>query len=224
MGIVTNQSFKNTITTYLGFGIGAINTLFLYTNFMSDTYYGLVGFILSTANIMMPLMAFGTQNTLIKFYSTYKTRNSINSFLTLMLLLPLVVIVPVGLIGYYAFDLISDLLSQKNPIIKDYVWLIFISAIAFAYFEIFYSWTKVQMQSVFGNFMKEVFHRVGVMILLFCLYFEWIDVVEFIYAVVGVYLLRMMVMKLYAYYIRRPVFRLDRLPNSRALQVQIVLF
>jgi O-antigen/teichoic acid export membrane protein len=217
MGIVTNQSFKNTITTYIGFGIGAINTLFLYTNFMSDTYYGLVGFILSTANIMMPLMAFGTQNTLIKFYSTYKTRNSINSFLTLMLLLPLVVIVPVGLIGYYAFDLISDLLSQKNPIIKDYVWLIFISAIAFAYFEIFYSWTKVQMQSVFGNFMKEVFHRVGVMILLFCLYFEWIDVVEFIYAVVGVYLLRMMVMKLYAYYIRRPVFRLDRLPNTREI-------
>jgi len=214
MGIVTNQSFKNTITTYVGFGIGAINTLFLYTNFMSDTYYGLVGFILSTANIMMPLMAFGTQNTLIKFYSSYKTRNSINSFLTLMILLPLVVIVPVGLIGYYAFDLISDLLSQQNPIIKDYVWLIFISAIAFAYFEIFYSWTKVQMQSVFGNFMKEVFHRVGVMILLFCLYFEWITVTEFLYAVVGVYLLRMMVMKLYAYYIRRPVIRFDRLPNN----------
>jgi len=215
MGIVKTQSFKNTITTYIGFGIGAINTLFLYTNFMSDTYYGLVGFILSTAYIMMPLMAFGTQNTLIKFYSRYKTRNSINSFLTLMLFLPLLLIVPIGLIGYYCFDLISELLSQKNPIIKDYIWLIYISAIAFAYFEIFYSWTKVQMQSVFGNFMKEVFHRVGVMILLFCLYFELITVIEFIYAVVGVYLLRMMVMKLYAYFIRRPVIRFDRLPNTR---------
>jgi len=167
MGIVINQSFKNTISTYVGFGIGAINTLFLYTNFMSDMYYGLIAFILSTANIMMPLMAFGTHNTLIKFYSSYKTRNSINSFLSLMLFLPLLLIIPIGLIGYFAFDFISDLLSQKNPIIKDYVWLIYISAIAFAYFEVFYSWTKVQLQSVFGNFMKEVFHRVGVMILLF---------------------------------------------------------
>ncbi len=213
MGIVKNQSFKNTITTYVGFGIGAINTLFLYTNFMSDTYYGLIAFILSTANIMMPLMAFGTQNTLIKFYSSYKTRNSINSFLTLMLFLPLLLIIPIGMIGYYSFDFISDLLSQKNPIIKDYVWLIYISAIAFAYFELFYSWTKVQMQSVFGNFMKEVFHRVGVMILLFCLYFDVITIEQFIYSVVGVYVLRMMLMKLYAYYVRRPVFRLDKLPN-----------
>ena len=215
MGIIKNQSFKNTITTYIGFGIGAINTLFLYTNFMSDTYYGLIGFILSTANIMMPLMAFGTQNTLIKFYSTYKTRNSMNSFLTLMLFLPLLLIIPIGLIGYYAFDVISGLLSQKNPIISDYIWLIYISAIAFAYFEIFYSWTKVQMQSVFGNFMKEVFHRVGVMVLLFCLYFEMLTIDEFIYSVVGVYILRMIVMKLYAYYIRRPVFRFDRIPNIK---------
>ena len=114
MGIVKNQSFKNTITTYIGFGIGAINTLFLYTNFMSDTYYGLIGFILSTANIMMPLMAFGTQNTLIKFYSSYKTRNSINSFLTLMLFLPLLLIIPIGLIGYYSFDLISNLIITKE--------------------------------------------------------------------------------------------------------------
>ncbi len=213
MGIVKNQSFKNTITTYVGFGIGAINTLFLFTNFMSDKYYGLITFILSTAYIMMPLMAFGTQNTLIKFYSTYKTRNSINSFLTLMLFLPLLLIIPIGLIGYYSFDFISDLLSKKNPIIKDYVWLIYFSAIAFAYFEIFYSWTKVQMQSVFGNFMKEVFHRVGVMILLFCLYFDWLTIDQFIYSVVGMYVLRMMIMKLYAYYVRRPVFRFDRLPN-----------
>jgi len=213
MGIVINQSFKNTISTYVGFGIGAINTLFLYTNFMSDMYYGLIAFILSTANIMMPLMAFGTQNTLIKFYSSYKTRNSINSFLSLMLFLPLLLIIPIGLIGYFAFDFISDLLSQKNPIIKDYVWLIYISAIAFAYFEVFYSWTKVQLQSVFGNFMKEVFHRVGVMILLFCLYFELLSIQQFIYAVVGVYILRMMLMKLYAYYIRRPIFRFDKLPN-----------
>lgn len=213
MGIVTSQSFKNTLATYLGFGIGAINTLFLYTNFMSDAYYGLVGFILSTANIMMPLMAFGAQNTLIKFYSSYKTRNSINSFLTLMLFLPLLLIIPVGLIGYFAFDTISNLLSDKNPIIKDYVWLIYVAAIAFAYFELFYSWTKVQMQSVFGNFMKEVFHRIGVMVLLVCLHFRWLTVQEFIYAVVGIYILRMLIMKLYAYYLRRPVFRFNRLPN-----------
>ena len=114
MGIVTSQSFKNTVSTYLGFGIGALNTLFLYTYFISDIYYGLVAFILSTANIVMPLMAFGANNTIIKFYSSFKTKNSLNSFLTLMLFLPLAMIIPIGFMGCFTYEAIGELLSQKK--------------------------------------------------------------------------------------------------------------
>ena len=46
MGIVASQSIRNTIITYLGFGIGAVNTLFLYANFLTDDYFGLVVFLL----------------------------------------------------------------------------------------------------------------------------------------------------------------------------------
>ena len=211
MGIVINQSFKNTITTYLGFGLGAIDTLFLYTEFMSDTYYGLVAYILSTANIMMPLMAFGVHNTLIKFYSTFKTKNSLNSFMTLMLFLPLVLTIPIGIIGYISYDTIADWLTQKNNIVGDYLWYIFVTALAMAYFEIFFAWVKVQMKTVFGNFMKEVFHRVGVMVLLFALYFGWISVAQFLMGLVGVYVLRMLIMLVNAFYIRLPVFRFDKI-------------
>ncbi|MDO7171329.1 oligosaccharide flippase family protein [Mariniflexile sp. AS56] len=211
MGIVTSQSFKNTVSTYLGFGIGALNTLFLYTYFISDVYYGLVAFILSTANIVMPLMAFGAHNTIIKFYSTFKTKNSLNSFLTLMLLLPLTLSIPVGIIGCFTYEAIGELLSQKNPIVKDYVWYIFASAIAMAYFEVFFAWSKTQLQTVFGNFMKEVFHRVGVMLLLFAVYFKWLDVEQFIVGVVIVYVLRMLVMKLYAFTVRLPVIKFQRI-------------
>jgi len=119
MGIVIKQTFKNTIITYFGFGIGAINVLFLFTYFLEDTYHGLVAFVLSTSNIMMPLFALGVHNAIIKFYSSFKTPNTVNSFLTLMLFLPLLIIIPIGLIGYFSFDFISSLLSEKNPIIKD---------------------------------------------------------------------------------------------------------
>jgi O-antigen/teichoic acid export membrane protein len=217
MGIVTRQSFKNTITTYLGFGIGAINTLFLYTHFISDQYYGLVAFILSSANIMMPLMAFGVHNTIIKFYATFKTKNALHSFLTLMLFLPLALIIPIGLIGCFSYETIGELVSQENAIVKDYVWYIFIAALAMAYFEVFFAWAKVQMQTVFGNFMKEVFHRVGVMILLFCVYIEYITVDQFIRGVIGVYILRMVIMKLYAFTVKWPVFKFNKIDNLSAI-------
>lgn len=211
MGIVLKQSFKNTISTYLGFGIGAINTLFLYTNFLTDDYYGLVAFLLSAANIMMPFMAFGVHNAIIKFYSSFKSKHSINSFLTMMLFLPLVFIIPMTLIGYVAYDTIGELLSKENPIVESYVWHIFILAIGMAYFEIFFAWSKVQMQTVFGNVMKEIFHRVCIMLLLFAVYLDWLTVYQFIWALVIVYVLRMLVMMLYAFSIRFPKIRLQKL-------------
>lgn len=217
MGIVVNQSIKNTLVTYLGFGIGAINVLFLYTSFLSDEYFGLVGYLLSTANIMMPLMAFGVHNTIIKFYSSFKTKQSQNSFLTLMLFLPLLVIIPFGLIGYFAFSFISSWLAGDNIIVADYVWLIYITAISFAYFEVFYAWSKVQMQTVFGNFMKEVFHRVCTTILLLLLYADYLTVDQFINCIVGAYILRLVLMKLYAFSLRFPKLKFGRIPNLNAI-------
>jgi len=211
MGIVLHQSLRNTITTYLGFGIGSINALFLYTNFLSDDYYGLVAYILSAANIMMPLMAFGVHNTIVKFYSSFRSKNSLNSFLTLMLFLPLVFAIPIAIIGYFAYDVIADLLSSKNTIVRAYLWYIFITAISMAYFEVGYAWVKVQMQTVFGNFMKEVFHRVGAMILLLSVFFEFISVDQFLMGIVGVYALRAIVMMLYAFEKRLPVFRFSKI-------------
>ncbi len=209
MGIVLNQSFKNTISTYVGFGIGAINTLFLYTNFLTDEYYGLVAFVLSAANIMMPFMAFGVHNAIIKYYSTFKTKNSINSFLTLMLFLPFVFIIPAMIIGFLSYESISRLLSNENNIAGNYLWHIFVLAVAMAYFEIFFAWSKVQLKTVFGNVMKEIFHRVCIMILLFLVYLKWLSAEQFILALVAIYVLRMIIMKLYAYSVRFPKLKFE---------------
>ena len=215
MGIVASQSFKNIVSTYLGFFIGAINTLFLYTEFLSDEYYGMVGYMLSLAYVIMPIMAFGMHNTLVKFYSTFKTRVSLNSFLTLMLVLPICVIIPLVLITYVSYDTFASFLSKKNDIIKDYLWHTVIVAITLAYFEVFFAWAKVQMQTVFGNFMKEVFHRVGAMILLFLLHFDTINLEQFMAGLVAVYVLRMLVMSVYAFSVKLPVIIFKRVPNLR---------
>lgn len=217
MGIILNQSFKNTITTYIGFGLGAVNTLFLYTNFLTDEYYGLVAFLLSTANIMMPFMAFGVHNAIIKFYSSFKSKTNIDGFLTLMLLLPLILIIPATLIGYFSYDVIGDLLSRENFIVSNYVWNILILAIAMAYFEIFFAWTKVQLQTVFGNLMKEVFHRFAIMLLLLAVYFKWLNVEDFIVGLVIIYLLRTIIMKLYAFKVHFPRIKFIMPENINAI-------
>ena len=77
MGIVLKQSFINTLILLLGFAIGGINVLFLYTHFLHEDYYGLVTFLLSTASMILPLFIFGMQHTIIKFYSSYKIKQQL---------------------------------------------------------------------------------------------------------------------------------------------------
>ena len=199
MGIVLKQSFINTIIVYLAFAIGGINVLFLYTSFLDGEYYGLVTFLLSAANLVMPITAFGVQYTIIKFYSSYESKIERDKFLNLALVLPLLIAIPLGFLGNVFYEQISLLLSEKNPVIKDYTYIIYLVAIATAYFEVFYAWSKVQLRSVFGNFIKEMYNRLATMSLLFCVYFEFITEGEFIYYLTAAYFLRLLIMMLYAF-------------------------
>ena len=206
MGIVLRQSFKNVLATYLGFAIGALNTLFLFTYFLSKAQYGLVSYVTSTATILSPLIAFGVNNTLVRYYTAYRDKKEQAQFNLMLCFLPLLIIVPATFVGVIGYEQIAQWLSAKNTEVRDYVLLIFLTSVAMAYFEIAYAWTRVQLKTVFGNFLKEVFHRVGVMLLLLAIYLQIIDFYQLIWGVFWVYALRMLLMFVFAFYVRRPEF------------------
>lgn len=208
MGIVLNQSLKNTIITYFGFGIGAIYTLYLYPILLGATYYALTNYILSAANVIMPLFAIGMQNTLVKFYSQYETEEDRSRFLSFTILFPLLMCIPLGIIGLFFFDDILIFVSKKNPIVKEYIWLIPFIGLCMAYFEIFYAWARIHMHSVFGNFVKEVGLRLLSLFALIGVYYKLITVIEFVYVTAGIYFFAFMVTMLYAFYIKKPVFQI----------------
>ncbi|KAF2517683.1 lipopolysaccharide biosynthesis protein [Flavobacterium foetidum] len=219
MGIVLNQSFKNTVITYIGFGIGAINTLYLYPIFLGSTFYGLTNYITSSANVIMPLFAIGMQNTLVKFYSQYKTEDEKSRFLSFTVLFPILLIIPLLLIGLCFYDEILFFLSKKNAIVKSYVWLIPFIGLTMAYFEIFYAWARVHMHSVFGNFIKEIGLRLFSLFLLIAVYYNILSVEGFVYATAGLYLLAFLVTMFYAFNIKKPVFQFTKPENTKDVLV-----
>ena len=217
MGIVLNQSLKNTIITYIGFGIGGISTIFLFPPILGKTYYGLSNYILSCANVIMPLFAIGMQNTLVKFYSQCKTEKEENQFLSFTVVFPLLLSIPLVLIGLFFYDDISFFITKKNPIVKEFIYLIPFIGICMAYFEIFYAWSRVHMHSVFGNFMKEVGLRLFSLIALVGIYYHWITVVDFIYLTAAIYFVAFLLTMLYAFKIKKPVFQLSIPHNVKAI-------
>src|SRR5574343_126472 len=198
MGIVIKQSIKNTITTFLGFGIGALNTLFMYPYFLGKDYFGLTGYVLSAANILYPIMSFGIQNTLIKFFNeNNKTEQELNSYITYMLLVPLFFIVPLMVLFYLFYDTIAVYESQENPIINSFVWIIPIIGIFMGYFEIFF--------------------RILITLLLFGVYFEYITPSDFIYSLVLVYGISLLLIVFYANKVKKIVLHFKIPKQSKSI-------
>ena len=223
MGIVAKQSIMNTLVTYLGIGFGALNTLFLFTNILSEEDYGVATYLVATTNLLWPIMAFGLHNTLVKFYHSYNDTEIQSRFFSWILITPIFITLLFGM-GYMLFyDQIMNHYSVSNPIVKPYVWLIIVMGFTSAYFELFYAWAKVHLQTVKGNFIKELLHRVLVSFFLVSVYFQWINSVQFIYSLVVVYSLRTIIMMRIAFKLKKIKFSLGKLPNTKAVMYYSVL-
>lgn len=213
MGIVLKQSFRNTLIIYGAFLIGGINTLVFYPEFLEAEFYGLVTYLLSTSNIIMPLIAMGVHFTMVKFFSSYETKEQKDRFLSTLIFLPLIIALPLGFFWDYVHNLIIDRVTDDNKSIENYTFSIYIISVCCAYFEFFYSWTKVQLNTVFGNILKELWNRVVVMILLVAVFFSFITKVEFILYLTYAYVLRTIVMMCYAFKVYLPKFHFT-LPDN----------
>ncbi len=216
MNMLTSQSTKNLVSIMLGFGIGAINTLVLYPYFFGAEKQGLVVFLLSVSNLLMPLIGFGVAQTIIKFHSTY-AEDEKQGFLSYIVLLPFLVALPLGFIAIFFHDALAALFSVENPIIATYTWVIFAVAFATAYFEVFYSWARVHFKSVLGNTLKEIYPRVIILTLLLLYAVNVIDLDAFFLLLVGLYYLRLLLMVSIAFRIQPPKFTWQKPTNFNEL-------
>ena len=213
MGMVFKQTSWNIVTITVAILIGGINTLFFYPEFLREQYYGLVVFLLATSNLLQPLMSFGAQHTIIKFFSSFKNIKEKDEFLSSIIFLPLFFILPVCLLVVQFHDLIAEFLSVKNPIIKSYVWVIFLVSFATSYFEVFYAWSRVQFKSIFGNILKEIYPRIAVFILLFLVSIDILTKENFVWCLTGLYYIRLIIMIIYSLFLYTPKFSV-KIPNN----------
>ncbi|MDA7717081.1 oligosaccharide flippase family protein [Flavobacteriaceae bacterium] len=217
MGIVFKQTSWNIVTISIAILIGGVNTLYFYPEFLKDNYYGLVVFLLATSNLLQPLMSFGAQHTIIKFFSSFNDKKKKDQFLSSIIFLPLFFIIPITFIVVQFHDIIAQFLSVKNPIIESYVWVIFLVSFATSYFEVFYSWSRVQFKSIFGNILKEIYPRISVLFLLILVSFEVLNKENFVWWLTGLYYVRLILMIVYSFYLYKPVFSITIPDNFKEI-------
>lgn len=208
MGIIAKQSFYNSISIALAFLIGAINTVYLYPTHMGSKLQGLVVALLALSNLVQPFISFGVQHAVIKFYSSCKTKEEKDRLLSFSLFLPLLVFSLLLISCFFLQEEITTFIASKNQEIGKYAYLILTVAFSTALFEVFYNWLRIQLFSVFGNFLKEFFPRALIFVLLLVYSFGGLDLDGFIMALIFGYYLRLFLVIVYSLVKYTPKFTL----------------
>ena len=209
MGIVVRQSFLNLISIGIAFLIGAVNTLYLYPTFLGSKFQGLVIALLAISNLVQPFISFGTQHAVIRYYSKYTKKSDRDGLLTISILIPLIIVllfIPVFM-AYY--DEIRQYLFQSDQSLSKYAYVILFIAVSTSFFEVFYSWLRVKLKSVFGNFLKELYPRLLIALLLISYSIGLLNFESFILYLIYGYYLRLLIVIIYSFYINKPKLNLS---------------
>ena len=209
MGIVVRQSFLNLISIGIAFLIGAVNTLYLYPTFLGSKFQGLVIALLAISNLVQPFISFGTQHAVIRYYSKYTKKSDRDGLLTISILIPLIIVllfIPVFM-AYY--EEIRQYLFQSDQSLSRYAYVIIFIAVSTSFFEVFYSWLRVKLKSVFGNFLKELYPRLLIALLLISYSIGLLNFESFILYLIYGYYLRLLIVIIYSFYINKPKLNLN---------------
>ena len=198
MGTIAKQSFYNSVSIALAFLLGGVNTVYLYPTHMGSALQGLVVALLALSNLVQPFISFGVQYAVIKFYSSCETKEEKDKLLSFSLILPLVVFILLLIITFFFHHQITDFIASENQEMGKYAYLILAVAFSTALFEVFYNWLRIQLYSVFGNFLKEFFPRALIFTLLMIYAFGGIDLDGFIMALILGYYIRLFLLVVYS--------------------------
>tara|TARA_B100001027_G_scaffold16561_1_gene9939 strand:- start:235 stop:1695 length:1461 start_codon:yes stop_codon:yes gene_type:complete len=209
MGIVVRQSFLNLISIGIAFLIGAINTLYLYPTFLGSKFQGLVIALLAISNLIQPFISFGTQHAVIRYYSKYNRKNDKDGLLTLSILIPLVIVLLFVPLFFVYYDDIRQYLFQSDQSLSKYAYVILFIAISTSFFEVFYSWLRVKLKSVFGNFLKELYPRLLIAFLLIFYSIGLLNFESFVIFLIYGYYLRLIIVIVYSFYVNKPKLSLN---------------
>ena len=70
MGVIRNQSIKNSASFYIGMTIGAVNTILIYPNVFNDQpeHWGLLSILVAYATLIGTFSSLGIPKTFIRFF------------------------------------------------------------------------------------------------------------------------------------------------------------
>lgn len=198
MGIIGKQSVQSSIFIYIGFAIGALNTLVLFQNkdYFTLDQFGLTKVLVDVSLLIGMLCTLGTAPAAVKFYPFY------NSYLPKKENdLPIITLLAVT-IGCILFlvvtplfkDIIIRKYGERSPLFVDYFNLIYPLTIPIAFLYLLESYSWAVKKTVLPAILREVVVRVLTTVCILLVMLKLVNFSQFIHLYSLIYVLPVLIL------------------------------
>ncbi|WP_315824116.1 lipopolysaccharide biosynthesis protein [Paraflavitalea speifideaquila] len=224
MGQIRKQVIQSSFLSYIGFGVGAINTYFFTRQgIFTPEQYGLTQVIISLSQILAPLAGLGMTAFINRFFPYYfgHLEHPKNDMLTIAIIFSGIgaILVFGGCILFEPW-MIGNF-KAKSPLLVEFYYWALVFAFFYLCFTILESYMGALKKTVLPNFMKETAYRLCVFALIILYLFQVISFGAFVILFCCIYLLIVTIIVSYLFFTKQLYIATSFSPVSRRLRKSV---
>lgn len=138
MGVIKRQGIKQSLVSYVGLVLGAINMLFIYPTALSTDELGMMRFLTDTARMIVPFAVLGLNQVALRFFPDFEEKEKGQNGLLFFLLMGTAIGVTIFVVLYAIFyQSIYDFYFPQFKEFTPYLWYMVLFVIGLSFTAIF---------------------------------------------------------------------------------------
>jgi O-antigen/teichoic acid export membrane protein len=160
LGIVQRQGLRNTVISYVGLGIGFVNTTLVLPRLLSPAQLGLTQILVSLATMGALVSALGFTNTTLRYFPYFRNKETGHSgFLPLLLGLPLALFGVVAAVMWLGRPLVLHRYAHDAALLRPQYPVMLALAFCILLYNLLEAYTKSLFHTSFSSFLTDVLQR-----------------------------------------------------------------
>ncbi|MVN75375.1 hypothetical protein GO988_03460 [Hymenobacter sp. HMF4947] len=160
MGIVRRQGLRNTFISYVGLGIGFVNTTLVLPRLLVPAQLGLISVLVSLATMGALVSALGFTNTTLRYFPYFRNREAGHSgYLPLLLGLPLALFGVVAGVLWLGRPLALRWYAHDAALLGPHYGAMLGLALCILLYNLLEAYTKSLFHTSFSSFLTDILQR-----------------------------------------------------------------
>jgi O-antigen/teichoic acid export membrane protein len=160
LGIVQRQGLRNTFISYVGLGIGFVNTTLVLPRLLAPAQLGLTSVLVSLATMGALVSALGFTNTTLRYFPYFRNKeNGHSGFLALLLGLPLALFSVVALVLWLGRPLVLRWYAHDAALLGPHYSVMLGLALCILLYNLLEAYTKSLFHTSFSSFLTDILQR-----------------------------------------------------------------